>query len=119
MTPSPSEQAAALLNLVDDRVIAWDDPKVVTVLRAALKQDAPRPNRQQRSGEPLKPHQIAPSGRMTKAERERIPAIRCELLKQGITPLRWELQALARGATVTFDGQKFSYLVHDEWSGFS
>ncbi len=119
MTPTPSEHAAAVLNLVDCGVIAWDDPEVVTALRGALKHDAPRPNRQQRSGEPLKPHQIAPSGRMTKAERAQIPRIRFELAQQGITPQRWELQALARGATVTFDGQKFSYPVADEWPGFS
>ncbi|HCR3029750.1 TPA: replication endonuclease [Escherichia coli] len=119
MTPTPSEHAAAVLNLVDGGVIAWDDPEVVTALRGALKHDAPRLNRQQRSGEPLKPHQIAPSGRMTKAERAQIPRIRFELVQQGITPQRWELQALARGATVTFDGQKFSYPVADEWPGFS
>lgn len=119
MTPTPSEHAAAVLNLVDGGVIAWDDPEVVTALKGALKHDAPRQNRQQRSGEPLKPHQIAPSGRMTKAERAQIPRIRFELAQQGITSQRWELQALARGATVTFDGQKFSYPVADEWPGFS
>ncbi|HEX4500254.1 MAG TPA: replication endonuclease [Scandinavium sp.] len=119
MTPTPSEHTAAVLNLVDDGVIAWDDPEVVMVLRSALKHETPRPNRQQRSGEPLKPNQIAPSGRMTKAEREQIPRIRFELAQNGITPQRWELQALARGATVKFDGQKFSYPVADEWPGFS
>ncbi len=75
------------------------------MLRGALKHDTPRPNRQQRSGEPLKPNQIASSGRMTKAERAQILRIRFELAQQGITPQRWELQALARGAMVTFDGQ--------------
>lgn len=119
MTPTPSEHAAAVLNLVDGGVIAWDDPEVVTALRGALKHDAPCPNRQQRSGEPLKPHQIAPSGRMTKAERSQIPRIRFELAQQGITPQRWELQALARGATVTFGGQKFFFPVADEWLGFN
>lgn len=55
---------------------------------------------------------------MTKAERAQIPRIRFELAQQGITPQRWELQALARGATVTFGGQIFSYPVADEWPGF-
>ena len=119
MTPTPSEHAAAVLNLLDAGVIAWDDPEVVTALRGALKHDAPCPNRQQRSGEPLKPHKIAPSGRMTKAERSQIPRIRFELAQQGITPQRWELQALARGATVTFGGQKFFFPVADEWLGFN
>ena len=31
--PTPSEHAAAVLNLVDSGVIGWDDPEVVTVLR--------------------------------------------------------------------------------------
>ncbi|EMP4585790.1 replication endonuclease [Enterobacter hormaechei] len=115
MTPTPSEHAAAVLNLVDDRVIAWDDPEVVTALRGALKHDAPRPNRQQRSGEPLKPHQIAPSGRMTKTEREQMPRIRFELAQQGITPQRWELQALARGGIVVYGEKRFVYPIADEW----
>lgn len=118
MTPTPSEHAAAVLNLVDGGVIAWDDPEVVTALRGTLKHDAPHPNRQQRSGEPLKPHQIAPSGRITKAERAQIPRIRFELAQQGIMPQRWELHALARGATVLFDGKIFSYPMTIEWPGF-
>lgn len=118
MTSTPSEHAAAVLNLVDDGVIAWDDPEVVTALRGALKHDAPQQNRQQRSGEPLKPRDVAPSGRLTKSERAQIPRIRFDLVQHGITPKRWELEALARGATVTYDGQKFTYPVADEWPGF-
>ncbi|MEL5668783.1 replication endonuclease [Serratia ureilytica] len=115
MTPTPSEHAAGVLKLVDDGVVAWGDPEVVMALRGALKNDAPRPNRQQRSGEPLKPHQIAPSGRMTKAEREKIPRIRFDLAMQGITPQRWELQVLACGATVKFGGVEFKYPPPNEW----
>ena len=115
MTPTPSEHAAAVLNLVDDGVIAWDDPEVVMVLRSALKHGAPQQNRQQRSDEPLKLHQIAPSGRMTKAERAQIPRIRFELAQQGITPQRWELQALARGGIVVYGEKRFVYPIADEW----
>ena len=32
--PTPSEHAAAVLNLVDDGVIEWNDPEVVRALRA-------------------------------------------------------------------------------------
>ena len=32
MTPTPSEQAAAVLSLVESGVIAWDDPEVVSLL---------------------------------------------------------------------------------------
>ncbi|WP_236547297.1 replication endonuclease [Enterobacter roggenkampii] len=118
MTPTPSEHAAAVLNLVDDGVIAWDDPEVVTALRGVLKHNPPRPNRQQKNGEPLKPHQIAPSARMTKAERAQIPRILFELSQKGITPKRWELQSLARGAALVYGGGRFNLSVNDEWKGF-
>ncbi|MGQ8417356.1 replication endonuclease [Enterobacter hormaechei] len=110
MTSTLSEHAAAVLNLVDSGVIGWNDPEVVTVLRGALKHDAPRPNRQQRSAEPLKPHQVAPSGRMTKAQRAQIPRIRFALAQQGITPQRWELNVLSRGSTVIYNGVRYSFL---------
>ena len=118
MTPTPSEHAAAVLNLVDDGVIAWDDPEVVAALRGVLKHNPPRPNRQQKNGEPLKPHQIAPSARMTKAERAQIPRILFELSQKGITPKRWELQALALGAALVYGGGRFKLSVNDEWKGF-
>lgn len=41
--------------------------------------------------------------------------IRFELAQNGITPERGKLLALARGATVTYGGQKFTYPVADEW----
>ncbi|EPB6451517.1 hypothetical protein ACRQ8J_000252 [Escherichia coli] len=50
--------------------------------------------------------------------RER-PLIRVDLAQNGIRPQRWELEALARGATVNYDGKKFTYPVADEWPGFS
>lgn len=45
--------------------------------------------------------------------------IRVDLTQNGIRPQRWELEALARGATVNYDGKKFTYPVADEWPGFS
>jgi len=118
MTPTPSEQAAAVLNLIDKGVIGWDDPEVMRVLRAASKDGAPRKNRQQRNAAPLKPAEQAPSARMTKAERERIPKIRFDLAQEGITPERWELDALARGATVIYGDKKFHYPATDGWPSF-
>lgn len=114
MTLTPSEQAAAVLSLVDSGVIEWDDPEVVTVLRNALKYNIQRSNHLQKSGEPLKSHQIAPSGRMTKAERNLLPRIRCELAQHCIKPQRWEIEALARGATMIFGELKFKYSVPDK-----
>ncbi|MDQ9485700.1 replication endonuclease, partial [Escherichia coli] len=116
--PTPSEHAAAVLNLVDDGVIEWNEPEVVRALRGALKYDLRTPNRQQRNGSPLKPHEIAPSARLTRSERMQITRIRVDLAQNGIRPQRWELEALARGATVNYDGKKFTYPVADEWIGF-
>lgn len=92
-----------MLNLVDDGVIEWNDPEVVRALRGALKYGLRRPNRQQRNGSPLKPHEIAPSARLTRSERLQITRIRVDLAQNGIRPQRWELEALARGAEVIYD----------------
>lgn len=117
MTPTPSEQAAAVLNLIDAGVIGWDDPGAVRVLRGALKAGTKPRNRQQRSRSPLKSGELAPSARLTKSQRDQISRIRFDLAQHGITPERWELDVLARGATVTFGEKKFTYPVADEWPG--
>ncbi|EDQ7049828.1 replication endonuclease, partial [Salmonella enterica subsp. enterica] len=118
MHPTPSEHAAAVLNLVDDGVIEWNDPEVVRTLRGALKHGLRTPSRQQRNGSPLKPHEIAPSARLTRSERMQITRIRVDLAQNGIRPQRWELEALARGATVNYDGKKFRYFIVNEWPIF-
>ncbi|HBM8099339.1 TPA: replication A protein, partial [Escherichia coli] len=51
-------------------------------------------------------------------ERMQITRIRVDLAQNGIRPQRWELEALARGATVNYNGKKFTYPVADEWSWF-
>ncbi|EEW2331783.1 TPA: replication endonuclease, partial [Escherichia coli O25b:H4-ST131] len=117
--PTPSEHAAAVLNLVDDGVIEWNDPEVVRALRGALKYGLRRPNRQQRNGSPLKPHEIAPSARLTRSERLQITRIRVDLAQNGIRPQRWELEALARGAEVIYDMKKFVYPPCCDWPGFN
>ena len=115
MTPTPSEQAATVLNLIERGVIGWNEPDVVKVLNGALKAGAPRKHRQQRSNAPLKTSEQAPSARMTKPERDRVAKIRFDLALEGITPERWELDALARGATVIYGDEKFVYPIIDEW----
>lgn len=119
MTPTPSEQAAAVLNLIERGVIGWNEPDVVKVLNGALKAGAPRKHRQQISNAPLKTSEQAPSARMTKPERDRVAKIRFDLAQEGITPERWELDALARGATVIYGDKKFKYRAADGWPGFS
>ena len=119
MTPTPSEQAAAVLNLIDAGVVDWNDPDVVRALRDALKAGAKPQNRQQRNRSPLKPDELAPSARLTKSQRDQISRIRFDLAQHGITPERWELDVLARGATVTYGEKKFKYPDADEWLGIS
>lgn len=104
-----------MLNLVDDGVIEWTDPEVVRALRGALKHGLRRPSRQQRNGSALKPHEIAPSARLTRSERMQITSIRVDLAQNGIWTQRWELEALARGATVIYDEKRYIYPVADEW----
>jgi large subunit ribosomal protein L30 len=117
MTPTPSEQAAAVLNLIERGVIGWNEPDVVKVLNGALKAGAPRKHRQQRSNAQLKTSEQVPSARMTKLERDRVAKIRFDLAQEGISPERWELDALARGATVIYGDKKFRYPTADEWPG--
>lgn len=114
MTPTPSEQAAAVLNLIERGIIGWNEPDVMKVLNSALKADAPQKSRQQRNVAQLKPAEQAPSTRLTKAEREKIPKIRFDLAQEGITPEQWELSALARGATIIYGHKKFNYAI---WEG--
>ncbi len=108
-----------MLNLVDDGVIEWNDPEVVRALRGALKHGLRTPNRQQRNGSPLKQYengtirQTDPVGTIAKINR-----IRVDLAQNGIRLERWELEALARGATVKFDGPKFIYPISGEWKQF-
>ena len=118
MIPTPSEQAAAVLNLIERGVIGWNEPDVVKVLNGALKVGAPRKNRQQRSNASLKTSEQALSARMTKHERERVAKIRFDLVQEGITPRRWELEALVRGGTMIYGNKKFAYPVVDEWGWY-
>lgn len=115
MTPTPSEQAEAVLHLIERGVIGWNEPDVLKVLNSALKAGTPRKNSQQRSSAPLKTSEQAPSARMTKPERDHVAKIRFDLAQEGITPERWELDALARGATVIYGDKKLVYPITDEW----
>ncbi|MEB2729564.1 replication endonuclease [Citrobacter koseri] len=116
MTPTPSEQAAAVLNLIERGVIGWNEPDVVEVLSGALKAGARRNSRKPRSNTMLKTSEQAPSARMTKAERDRVSKIRIALAREGVIPERWELEVLARGAVVRYGDKEFSFSTPSEWS---
>lgn len=88
------------------------------VLRGGLKAKAKPHDRQQRNRSPLKQDELAPSARLTKSQRDQISRIWFDLALYGITPERWELDVLARGATVAYGKKKFNYATVDEWSSF-
>lgn len=117
LPPTPSEYGTAVMNLINTGAVSWNEPDVAKVLRDALKEQADKTNHVQRSFNPSKPRDLAPSARMTRKERERIPQIERDLSLRGVNPKRWELEVLARGAQVIFDSGKFTYPDVGTWSG--
>ena len=115
MTSTPSEQAAAVLNLIGVGAVDWKDPDIVKVLSDALKAGAKPQNRKQRNRSPLKQDELAPSARLTKSQRDQISKIQFDLVQHRISPERWELDVLARGATVIYNGTPFSYPIIEDW----
>ena len=107
------------MKLVESGDVSWTDWDVAKTLRDAAKAQSPKINLQQRSAEPYKQRDVAPSARLTRSERDRTWQINRDLAKEGITAQRWELEVLARGATVSFDDKVFSYLLLDEWPDVS
>ncbi|MDR3432075.1 MAG: replication endonuclease [Rouxiella aceris] len=99
-------------------VIDWTDTAAVRAIVARVKEDSPRVNRQQRSANPFKYRKIAPSARLTDAERVRIPLIRQELGSKGINADPWELEALTRGAKIKFSEQVIQYQPLEDWPEF-
>ncbi|CAI2467994.1 Bacteriophage replication gene A protein (GPA) [Serratia ficaria] len=119
MQDTPPEYVTAVINLIESGALSWDDADVAKTIRDAIKGRHGKAKRDDRIKPGDRLPKIAPSARLTPDERARMPKIRFELAQNGITPERWELLALARGATVTYGGQKFTYPVADEWPGFS
>ncbi|MFO4354722.1 replication endonuclease [Klebsiella pneumoniae] len=119
MTTTPSEHAVAVLNLIESGVIDWNEPDVVKLLKEALKAGRPPKNLHKTSIAPLIASELAPSGRLIKAEKDLLPKIRAEMSLRGIVPEWWELHVLARGATVMYGSETFKFPVADEWPGFN
>lgn len=119
LTVTPPEYVTAVMNLIESGDVSWDDPDVAKVLRDAVRGQSPKDKGPQRTKNHNKSQDTAPSARLTMAERARIPQIRFELAREGITAEFWELKVLTRGAVVSFNGEKFSYPAIDEWSVFN
>ena len=94
---TPSEYAAAVIKLIESGDVSWNDPDVAKVMRDTAKAQSPTVSRHQRSADPYKPSDLAPSARLTRIERDRMWQISRDLAKEGITAQRWELEVLALG----------------------
>lgn len=119
MQVATPEYVTAVMNLIESGDVSWNDADVAKTLRDAIRGRSPKGNHQEIAHNRKKSQNDAPSARLTPAERARVPQIWLELMRHGITPERWELRALTRGAAVNYDGQTFSYPPQGEWIAFS
>lgn len=106
------------MNLIESGDVSWNDPDVAKMLREVIRGQSLKGSQQDRLKSLNESRNDAPSARLTLADRARIPQIRPELAREGITAERWELKALTRGAMVSFNGKQFSYPLLDECLGF-
>ncbi|MNF01584.1 hypothetical protein D3C80_2005940 [compost metagenome] len=72
----------------------------------------------QRSFDPYRVTDVAPSARLTSVERDRLGVIRADLALHDIAAKRWELEALARGAKIKFGDISMQYAPVDDSTGF-
>ncbi|MNG96354.1 hypothetical protein D3C73_340770 [compost metagenome] len=119
MQVATPEYVTAVMKLIEGGDVSWNDPDVTKVLKDAVREQSQKASGQQRIKNRNKSRIDASSARLTSAERDRIPKIRLELARGGITAERWELRALALGTSVSFDGLKFSFPINDKWAGFT
>jgi len=99
-------------------VIDWTDTAAVRAIVAHIREETPRVSKAQRSFDPTKGRDIAPSARLTTEERARLPQIESELRKYSITAERWELEALSRGSEVSFGEIRIHFSPLTDWNDF-
>jgi hypothetical protein len=115
---SQAGSALTASNLNNLRVIDWTDTAAVRAIVARIREETLRVSKAQRSFDPTKGRDVAPSARLTIEERARLPEIKRELMKSNITAERWELEALSRGAKISFSGIEKSFKLVDDWGDF-
>lgn len=108
----------AAMEYPPDAVIDWSDTAAVRAIVARVKEKQPTISKMQRSYDPTKGRLIAPSARLTREERQRIPQIRNDLLLKDISAQRWELESLARGAKMAVGDAVFHYPALSDWPEF-
>jgi len=100
------------------RVIDWTDTAAVRAIVARIREETPKVSKAQRSFDPTKGRDVAPSARLTAEERARLPQIEQELLKNDIKAQRWELEALTRGAKISFGDVVIHHPPLMDWQEF-
>ncbi|CNH73958.1 replication endonuclease [Yersinia bercovieri] len=108
----------AAMEYPPDAVIDWSDTAAVRAIVARVKEKQPTISKMQRSYDPTKGRLIAPSARLTREERQRIPQIRNDLLLKDISAQRWELESLARGAKMAVGDAVIHYPALSDWPEF-
>jgi len=111
-------EAVAVLEHPPETPIDWDDENVTRAIVKRLRALTPQKSRQQRGYDPYRVPDVAPSARLTTAERDRVAKIYSDLTLQNITPERWELEVLARGAKVKFGDISIQYAPVNDWTSF-
>jgi len=114
-----TEGAPAASNSDNLRVIDWTDTAAVRAIVARIREENPRINKAQRSYDPTKARDVAPSARLTAEERARLPEIGRELMKHDIVGERWELVALTRGALIRFGELTMHFDKINDWDEFN
>ncbi|WP_413514417.1 replication endonuclease [Serratia proteamaculans] len=108
----------AVLEHSPETPIDWDDMTVTRSVMSRIRAIPSQIKKPQRSFDPYCVLDVAPSARLTPAERARTARIYSELALQNIIPERWELEALARGAKVKFGDISMQYAPVNDWAGF-
>jgi hypothetical protein len=118
--PQDSEPVddVAVLEHAPETVIDWQDMTVARSVMARIRANTPQVNRSQRSRDAYRGRTVAPSARLTPAERDRLPQIYSALAQQNIKAERWELEALVRGAKVKFGDISMQYEPVKDWASF-
>ncbi|MCS2163260.1 replication endonuclease [Scandinavium sp. H11S7] len=111
MAPTPSEHAAAVLNLIDKGIVGWTEPDVMEAVRDILRHELKSGHRSQQNFNPSigRSYFPAPSARLAPHERMLIPKIKTRLLQSDIRATYWELEALARGAVLEFGRERYKF----------
>ncbi|MGB8665698.1 MAG: replication endonuclease, partial [Serratia inhibens] len=111
-------EAVAVLEHPPETPIDWDDMTVTRSVMSRIRAIPSQIKKPQRSFDPYRVPDVAPSARLTPAERERLGVIRADLAQHDIAAQRWELEALARGAKVKFGDISMQYEPVSDWAGF-